>query len=108
MFETYTIKPEKIVEFAEYLKKYLVWLEKRRPTLYKEVKSHQMLSHMFGGKFGEYMEVWEYKNMAECEKCWNRLMQDEELNKNVFPEFAVFMVPGTHSINIWNAETEKK
>jgi len=105
MFESCTIKPDKLTEFNQYLKKYLSWLEKRRPTLYREVKSHRMLSQMFGGCFEGYMIVWEFENMADCQACLDRLMKDEELMNVVFPEFAAFMVPGTHALNIWNSVT---
>jgi hypothetical protein len=105
MLEQYTIKSDKLNEFGVFLKKYLAWLEKKRPTLYKEVKSHKMISQMFGGNFGKYMEIWEYDSLSDCEKCFNRLMQDKELMTEVFPEFASFYAPATHTIEIWNSET---
>jgi hypothetical protein len=105
MIEKYVIKSEKLVEFSEYSKKYLAWLESRRATLYKEVKTHQMLSQMFGDHYCQQMEIWQYENLADLEKTWTRLMQDKELNTQVFPEFASFMVPGSHKIEIYNPVT---
>ena len=105
MFEQYVIRSDKLNEFAVFLKKYLAWLEKRRPVLYKEVKSHKLISQMFGGNFGKYMEIWEYENLADCEKCFNRLMRDAELMTEVFPEFASYFAPATHKIEIWSSET---
>jgi hypothetical protein len=32
-------------------------------------------------------------------------MQDKELMTEVFPEFASFYAPATHTIEIWNSET---
>ena len=48
MIEKYVIKSDRLAVFSEYVKKYLNWLQQRRPTLYQEVKSHRMLSQMFG------------------------------------------------------------
>ena len=105
MIEKYVIKSDKLAEFSEYVKKYLNWLEKRRPTLYKEVKSHKMLNQMFGDHYCEQMEIWEYKDLSSLEKTWNRLMQDNELNTEVFPVFATYIVPGTHKIEVYNEVT---
>lgn len=102
MLEKYTIKSEKLSEFAEYTKKYLDWLQQHRPTLYKEVKSHKMLNQIFGDQYCQQLEIWEYDSLADLEKTWTRLMQDKELNTQVFPEFASFMVPGSHKIEVWN------
>ncbi len=105
MLEKYVIKSDKLIEFSEYVKKYLTWLEKRRPTLYKEVKSHKMLNQIFGDHYCEQVEIWEYENLADLEKTMNRLMQDKELNTEVFPVFATYMVPGTHKLEVYNEVT---
>ncbi len=105
MLEKYVIKSEKLAEFSQYTKKYLNWLENKRPTLYKEVKSHKMLNQMFGDHYCQQLEIWEYDSLADLEKTWARLMEDKELNTQVFPEFASFMVPGSHKIEIWNPVT---
>ncbi len=102
MIEKYVIKSDKLQEFIGYVKKYAEWLETRRPTLYKEVKSHRMLSQMFGDHYCQQMEIWEYEDLADLEKTWRRLMEDRELNTEVFPVFATYMVPGSHKIEIWN------
>jgi len=104
MLEQYVIKSDKMNEFTVFLKKYLPWIQKRRADLYKEVKSHKMISQMFGGNFGKYMEIWEYESLADCEKCFSRLMQDKELMTEIFPEFASYFAPATHTIEIWNSE----
>jgi len=105
MIEKYTIKPDKLAEFSEYVKQYLNWLQKRLPTLYKEVKSHKMLNQMFGDQYCQQIEIWEYKNLSDLEKTWNRLMQDKELNTEVFPVFATYIVAGTHKIEVYNEVT---
>jgi len=102
MVETYVVKPDKLGEFMEFGKKYFEWKEKR-PELFKEVKSYKMFVQMLGGNFGGYVEMWEFENMADCEKCMNRMMQDKEFMTKIYPEFASFVVPATHSINIWSS-----
>jgi hypothetical protein len=102
MIEKYVIKSDKIQEFSEYIKKYSQWLERSRPRLYKEVKSHRMLSQMFGDHYCMQMEIWEYESLSDLEKTWKRIQEDRELNTQVFPMFATYMVPGSHKIEIWN------
>jgi hypothetical protein len=51
-----------------------------------------MLNQMFGDQYCQQIEIWEYKNLADLEKTWNRLMQDKELNTEVFPVFATYIV----------------
>jgi len=101
MVETYVVKPEKQTEFTAWLKKYFTWIEKH-PQLFKEVKSHKMFAQVFGGNWGGYVEMWEFENSADCEKCMNRAMQDKEFMTIIHVEFAAFVVPATHSISIWN------
>jgi len=47
--------------------------------------------------------MWEFENMAECEKCMNRAMQDKEFLTAIYLEFTSHIVPATHSINIWQS-----
>jgi hypothetical protein len=104
MVETYVVNPEKQAEFMAFGKKFVEWKEKNAEKL-KEVKSWKLFAQMLGGNFGGYVETWEFENMADCETCMNRLMQDEEFRTAIYGEFARLIVPGTHSINVWNAVT---
>jgi hypothetical protein len=101
MVETYIIKPDKLGEFTAFVKKFETWM-KKRPDLFKEVKSHKLFSHMLGGNWGGYVEMWEFENLADCEKCFNRVMQSDYMT-TLYPEYASLEVPATHSINIWNS-----
>jgi len=101
MVETYVVKPEKQAEFVTFGKKFVEWKEKNAEK-FKEVKSWRLFAQMLGGNFGGYVEVWEFENMAECEKCMNRVMQDKDFMTTIYSEFASLIVPATHSVNIWN------
>jgi hypothetical protein len=102
LIDTYVIKPDKLSEFRAFLKKYIEW-EKKRLDLTKEVKSHKIFSHMIGGKWGGYVEMWEVENLADLEKFMTRAMQDEEFLSTIYPEFAKLSVPASESMDIWNS-----
>jgi len=104
LVETYVIKPEKQADFPAHVKKFLAWKEKRT-ELFKEAKSFKMFAQMFGGNMGGYVEMFEFENLADLEKCFNRVMQDKEFMTTISSEFATFVVPATDSINIWNSVT---
>ena len=100
MVETYVTKPGKPGEFTAFYKKFTEWSNKH-PDLFKEVKSHKLFSHMFGGKWGGYVDMWEFENMADLEKCMSRQFQDKEMMTTFNPEFTSFVLPGTYSVEIW-------
>jgi len=100
LVETYVIKPERQADFTAYKKKESQWM-KKRPELFKEVKSCRMFAQMLGGKWGGYVEMHEFENLADCEKCFNRLLQSE-YTKTYQPEFLALVVPATYSISVWN------
>jgi hypothetical protein len=104
LVEMYVIKPEKQAEFTTYKekwKKFFVYKEKR-PQLFDGVKTYRMFAQMFGGNYGGYVEMWEFENLADCEKFFNRVMQSDYITK-LYPEFASLVVPATYSMNIWNS-----
>jgi hypothetical protein len=101
MVETFIIKPDKLEEFTTGFKIFETWM-KERPELYTEVKSHKLFSHMLGGKWGGYVEMWEFENLANFEKWVNKLMQSDFMT-TIYPQFAILEVPGTDSIEIWNS-----
>jgi len=98
--ETYVIKPEKQAEFMAYKRKWKNFFAK----WLKEVKSYKMFAQMLGGNWGGYVEMWEFENLAELEKFFNRVMQSDYMTK-LYPEFASLIVPATYSINVWNSVT---
>jgi len=100
MVDSYVIKPDKLGEFTEFAKKYLEWM-KKRTDLTKEVKSHKLFSHMIG-KFGGYVEMIAFENLADFEK-WMSKMMHSEFMTTIYPEFAKYIVPGTESNEIWSS-----
>ncbi|MBM5805341.1 MAG: hypothetical protein FJZ49_04675 [Candidatus Verstraetearchaeota archaeon] len=102
LVDSYVIKPDKLSEFTAFLKKYTERL-KKRPDLTKEVKSHKIFSLMLGGKGCEYVEMWEFENLAEFEKFFNRIMQDKEFTTTLNLESARLIVPASESIEIWSS-----
>ena len=102
MVETYVVKPDKQQEFMEFAKKYIEWKEKH-PALFKEVKSYKMFAQMLGGNFGGFVEMWEFEDLANGEKCMNRMMQDKEFMTKLYLEYVNLIVPATHLISIWNS-----
>jgi hypothetical protein len=97
MVETYVVKPEKLSEFTAYKAKWKKFFAK----WLKEVKSYKMFTQLFGGNWGGYVEMWEFENLADCEKFFNRVMQSDYTTK-LYPEFASLVVPATYSISAWN------
>jgi hypothetical protein len=97
MVETYVVKPEKLSEFTAYKEKWKKFFAK----WLKEVKSYKMFTQLFGGNWGGYVEMWEFENLADCEKFFNRVMQSDYTTK-LYPEFASLVVPATYSISAWN------
>ncbi|MCP8308521.1 MAG: hypothetical protein H3Z54_07485 [archaeon] len=102
LVETYVVKPERQADFMAYKKKLSQWMEKHS-ELFKEVKSYRMFSQMLGGNWGGYVEMWEFENLADFEKCNNKHLQSEYLTKQVVPELAAFVVPATYSASVWNS-----
>jgi hypothetical protein len=104
MVDSYIVKPDRLAEYTAFLKKIEEWL-KRRPEVFKEAKSHKFFSQMIGGKWGAYVEMWEFESLADFEKCFNRAMQDKDFMTNIYSEAQKFILPGTESVGIWTPAT---
>ena len=98
--EKYIIKAEKLGEFATFYKETLIPFMERRKDLTNEIKSHKIFlqSMLWGG----YVEITEFENLSEFEKYMHKEMQDNELMTKIYPQFLPLVVPGTHSMEIWN------
>lgn len=99
--ETYVVKPDKLGEFTAFYKKSEKWM-KKHPELFKERRSHRLSSHMLGGKRGGFVEMLEAESLAHIEKVLSGAIQDEEYKTKTLPEFIALIVPGTHSVEIWD------
>ena len=101
MVETYVVKPKKQEEYQSLIQRFLEY-KKENPKLFKEVKSFRLFHQVFGGLAGAYIEMWEFDNMADLEKCWMKESKDEEFMK-IHKEFMLFVESTTFSINVWSA-----
>ena len=100
MVETYVVKPEKQGEVMALWQKALKYM-KDHPEKTK-AKSTKIFTQVFGGNFGAFVSMSEYDSIADWEKEYAIMMQDEAYMK-LFQESMAFMVPGTFSINILSA-----
>ena len=76
---------------------------KEHPDLFKEVVSHKIYSQMLGGKWGGYVELSEFKSMADVEKVFTKLMQNQEFLTKIYQSLMALIVPGSYSVEIWNS-----
>src|SRR4030042_3399381 len=95
--ETFVVKPEKQGEVMALWQKSLKYM-KENPEKIK-AKSTKILTQVLGGTFGGYVTMSEYDSIADWEKEYATMMQDETQLK-LFQEFQTLIVPGTFSINI--------
>ena len=95
--ETFVVKPEKQGEVMALWQKSLKYM-KENPEKAK-AKSTKIFTQVFGGTFGGYVGMSEYDSIADWEKEYATMMQDETYMK-LFQEAQALMVPGTFSINI--------
>jgi hypothetical protein len=99
--ETWIVKPDKLGEYMAWHKKFETWFKKHLPE-YKEVKSYKVFGHMLGGKWGGYVFMTEFENLADAEKVFNRMMKSDFMT-TLYPEFASLIVAGSYSIDVWNS-----
>jgi hypothetical protein len=100
MTEIYVIKPDRLGDLAACVKNFEAFM-KKRPDLFKEVKSHRIFSQVLGGNWGGYVEMTEVESMADAEKFYTRAMGDKDFMTEVYAKFMDLIVPGTYSVNIW-------
>lgn len=97
---TLVVEPEKQEEFITLIKKWVAMTERNKET-YKELKSYKLFTQMFGDNRG-HVEMWEFENLADYEKCHNRMKQDKEF-LTILPLLYNCIIPSTHSTKIWNS-----
>jgi len=97
--ETCLVKSEKREEFKLLMQRVRKYKEEN-PELFKEVKSWKLYRQMFGGIAGVYVSMWEFKNLADLEKCWAKEEKDESFRK-MHQELLKLIDPATFSMKIW-------
>ena len=100
LVEKYDVRLDKLTEYAALLKKFDAFA-KKRPDLFKGVKSHRVFRHMLGGSYGGCIEMTEMDSLADVEKFVAKAMADKEFMTKIYAEFMALIVTETYSANIW-------
>jgi hypothetical protein len=93
VMSTWFVKPEKQDEFNRLWKK-LLGLMKKKPKMFKEVKSIKLFTQTFGGTAGSQVELVEYESLADYEALQARLMKKKEFMK-LYQELMLVIEPAT-------------
>ncbi len=97
---TYVVKYEKRTEFQALMKKSLEF-KKANPKVFEGVKSFRLFQQEYGGVYGSYVEMWEFKSKEEMEKVNTGLMKHKEM-KEIDTEFQKMVDHTTLTSSIWN------
>jgi antibiotic biosynthesis monooxygenase (ABM) superfamily enzyme len=92
---TYVVNPDKLDEHNEWGKK-LVALMKKKPGLFRGVKSLQVLRHKYGGSVGGFTALWGFESLANIEG-WESGFSEIPEEKTLRAEFMELIVPGSYS-----------
>ena len=95
---TYVVNPDKLDEHNEWGKK-LVALMKKKPGLFRGVKSLRVLRHKYGGSVGGFTALWGFKSLASIEG-WESCFSEIPEEKALRTEFMELIVPGSYSARI--------
>jgi len=102
---TYVIKYEKQTEFQALMKQFLKF-KKANPKIFEGVKSFRLFQQEYGGVYGSYVEMWEFKSKEEMEKFNARMMEQmmkQKEMKKIDTEFQKMVDHATLTSSIWNA-----
>ena len=97
---TYVIKYEKQKEFQALVKQ-LFKFKKANPKAFEGVKSFRLFQQEYGGVYGTYVEMWEFKSKEEMEKFNATMMKNKEM-KEIDTEFHKMVDHTTLTASIWN------
>jgi hypothetical protein len=97
---TYVVKHEKQTEFQALVKRFLKF-KKANPKVFEGVKSFRLFQQEYGGVYGSYVEIWEFKSKEEMEKVNAGLMKYKEM-KEIDIQFQKMVDHTTLTASIWN------
>ena len=92
---TYVVSLDKLDEHNEWGKK-LVALMKKKPALFRGVKSLQVLRHKDGGSDGKFTALWGFESLADIEG-WESGFSEIPEEKALRAEFMELIVPSSYS-----------
>ncbi len=95
---TWVLRTERQSDFLNFWIRYTEYM-KKKPELFREIKSLKLYSQVFGGISGAYVEMVEFENLTDQETLQKRLLQNEEAKK-LFQEFGQFRDSTTHMTNL--------
>jgi hypothetical protein len=98
---TYTVKTEKISDLMALFKEFEAFV-KKRPDLFKEMKSWHVYSKLAGGKLGEFIEMAEFENLGAFERLHEAVARDKEYTTK-YAELLQLVVPGSYQREIWSS-----
>lgn len=100
LVETYLAKHERQTEFQKLLKEFLRF-KKENPRIFEGLKSWKLLQQEYGGVGNLYIEMWEFENLSEMEKCNARIFAHKEM-KRINAEFHGLIDHASFARYIWN------
>jgi antibiotic biosynthesis monooxygenase (ABM) superfamily enzyme len=92
---TYVVKTDKLKEHNKWGKK-LITLMKKKPGLFNNVKSLQVLSHKQDEKMNRFTAVWGFESLANIEG-WERDFNEIPQENALREEFMDLIVPKSYS-----------
>jgi antibiotic biosynthesis monooxygenase (ABM) superfamily enzyme len=99
LVRTYTVKPDKLKDHNEWGKK-LVSLMKKKPELFKGVKSMRVLSQKKDNCVGVFSAMWGFESL-DCIEGWEAVFAEIPEVNALRKEFMDLLVPGSFSACIW-------
>ena len=100
---TYVVKYEKRTEFQALMRRFLKF-KKANPKAFEGVKSFRLFQQEYGGVYGAFVEMWEFKSKQEMEKFNAAMMKHKEM-KEIDTEFQKMVDHATLTSSIWNTVT---
>jgi len=97
---TYVVKHEKQKEFQALIKQFLKF-KKANPKVFEGVKSFRLFQQQYGGVYGSYVEMWEFKSKEEMDRFLTGYVKHREL-KEIDTKFQKMVDHTTLTTSIWN------
>ena len=98
---TFVVRPEKESKVTQLLKELREHFFNNK-EVYKEVKSMNFFTQLYGGTYGTFVDLEEYDSLAACEEAQKTMEKDEVVMK-IYNELITLFEPSTYSINVWTA-----
>ena len=96
---TFVVRPEmqsKATQLMKELREHFF----NNKEIYKEVKSMNFFTQLYGGTYGTFIDLEEYDSFAACEEAQKTMEKDEVVMK-IYQELIELFEPITYSINVW-------